>query len=309
MDNKQITKIDRDLLLEIADMHKLPEGSFNIRKNGESILRNSNTDIEIISKKDKSGIDIIIKPNVKNKSVHIPVIITQSNLTELVYNDFYVGENADVTIVAGCGIHNPSSEKSEHDGLHAFHLAKNSKVKYIEKHLGIGNKGDKVLNPETKVYMDDNTYFEMETVQLGGVSSANRKTYAKLKNNSKLIIKERILTTDNQIAKTNFKVDLVGKNSSVDVLSRSVAKDNSKQEFISNIIGNNECFGHVECDGIIVNNAQIISTPKINAKNVNASLVHEAAIGKIAGEQILKLLSLGLTEQEAEDLIIKGFLQ
>lgn len=309
MDNKQITKIDKDLLLEIADMHKLPEGSFNIRKNGESILRNSNTDIEIISKKDKSGIDIIIKPNVKNKSVHIPVIITKSNLTELVYNDFYVGENADVTIVAGCGIHNPSSEKSEHDGLHTFHLAKNSKVKYIEKHLGIGNSGDKILNPETKVYMDDNTYFEMETVQLGGVTSANRKTYAKLKNNSKLVIKERILTTGNQIAKTNFKVDLVGKNSSVDVLSRSVAKDSSKQQFNSNIIGNNECFGHVECDGIIVNNAQIISTPKIDAKNVNASLVHEAAIGKIAGEQILKLLSLGLTEQEAEDLIIKGFLQ
>ncbi len=309
MDNKQITKIDRDLLLEIADMHKLPEGSFNIRKNGESILRNSNTDIEIISKKDKSGIDIIIKPNVKNKSVHIPVIITKSNLTELVYNDFYVGENADVTIVAGCGIHNIGSEKSEHDGLHTFHLAKNSKVKYIEKHLGIGNFGDKILNPETKVYMDDNTYFEMETVQLGGVTSANRKTYAKLKDNSKLVIKERILTTGNQTAKTNFKVDLVGKNSSVDVLSRSVAKDSSKQQFNSNIIGNNECFGHVECDGIIVNNAQIISTPKIDAKNVNASLVHEAAIGKIAGEQILKLLSLGLTEQEAEDLIIKGFLQ
>lgn len=309
MNNKQITKIDRDLLLSIADIHKIPEGSFNIRKNGESILRNSDSDIEIVSKKDKSGIDIIVKPNIKNKSVHIPVIITQSNLTELVYNDFYIGENSDVTIVAGCGIHNPSNEKSEHDGLHTFHLAKNSKVKYIEKHLGLGNKGDKVLNPETKIFMDNDSYFEMETVQLGGVSYANRKTYAKLKDNSKLIIKERVLTTENQTAKTNFKVDLVGKNSSVDVLSRSVAKDYSKQEFNSNIIGNSECFGHVECDGIIVNKAEIISTPKINAKNVNASLVHEAAIGKIAGEQILKLLSLGLTEQEAEDLIIKGFLQ
>ena len=307
--NKEINKIDRELLLSIADMHKIPEGSFNIRKNGESILRNSNSDIEIVSKKDKSGIDIIVKPNVKNKSVHIPVIITQTNLTELVYNDFYIGENADVTIVAGCGIHNPSTQKSEHDGLHTFHLAKNSKVKYIEKHLGIGNQGDKVLNPETKVYMAENTYFEMETIQLGGVSSANRKTYAKLQDNAKLVIKERILTTENQIAKTNFTVDLVGKNSSVDVFSRSVAKDNSKQEFNSNIIGNNECFGHVECDGIIVGNSQIISTPKIDAKNVNASLVHEAAIGKIAGEQIIKLLSLGLNEEQAENLIIKGFLQ
>ena len=307
--NKEINKIDRELLLSIADMHKIPEGSFNIRKNGESILRNSNSDIEIVSKKDKSGIDIIVKPNVKNKSVHIPVIITQTNLTELVYNDFYIGENADVTIVAGCGIHNPSTQKSEHDGLHTFHLAKNSRVKYIEKHLGIGNQGEKVLNPETKIYMAENTYFEMETIQLGGVSSANRKTYAKLKDNAKLVIKERILTTENQIAKTNFKVDLVGKNSSVDVLSRSVAKDNSKQEFNSNVVGNNECFGHVECDGIIVGNSQITSTPKIIAKNVNASLVHEAAIGKIAGEQIIKLLSLGLTEEQAENLIIKGFLQ
>lgn len=304
-----MNKIDKDLLLQIADMHKIPEGSYNIRKNGQSILRQSNADIEIVSKTDKSGIDIIVKPNVKNKSVHIPVIITQGNLTELVYNDFYIGENADVTIVAGCGIHNPTDNKSEHDGLHTFHLSKNSKVKYIEKHLGIGNKGDKVLNPETKIFMDKSSFFEMETIQLGGVSSANRKTYAKLKDNAKLLIKERILTTENQTAKTNFKVELIGKNSSVDVLSRSVAKDNSWQEFNSNIIGSNECFGHVECDGIIVNNAQIVSTPKINAKNVNASLVHEAAIGKIAGEQIIKLLSLGLTEQEAEDLIIKGYLQ
>lgn len=304
-----MNKIDKDLLLQIADIHKVPNGSYNIRKNGQSIARQSDADIEIISKENGKGIDIIVKPNVKNKSVHIPVIITQGNLTELVYNDFYIGENADVTIIAGCGIHNPSNEKSEHDGLHTFHLSKNSKVKYIEKHLGLGNKGDKILNPETKIFMDENSHFEMETVQLGGVSSSNRYTYAKLKDNAKLIIKERVLTTENQTAKTSFKVDLVGKHSSVDVMSRSVAKDNSKQQFNSNIIGKNECFAHIECDGIIINNAQISSTPKINAKNVNASLVHEAAIGKIAGEQIIKLLSLGLTEQEAEDLIIKGFLQ
>ena len=304
-----MNKIDKDLLLQIADIHKVPNGSYNIRKNGQSIARQSDADIEIISKENGKGIDIIVKPNVKNKSVHIPVIITQGNLTELVYNDFYIGEHADVTIIAGCGIHNPSNEKSEHDGLHTFHLSKNSKVKYIEKHLGLGNKGDKILNPETKIFMDENSHFEMETVQLGGVSSSSRYTYAKLKDNAKLIIKERVLTTENQTAKTSFKVDLVGKHSSVDVMSRSVAKDNSKQQFNSNIIGENECFAHIECDGIIINNAQFSSTPKINAKNVNASLVHEAAIGKIAGEQIIKLLSLGLTEQEAEDLIIKGFLQ
>lgn len=303
-----MNKIDKDLLLEIAGIHKIPEGSYNIRKNGESIARSSNADIEIATKKDKSGIDIIVKPNVKNKSVHIPVIITMANITELVYNDFFIGDNAEVTIVAGCGIHNTGDKPSEHDGLHTFHLGKNCKVKYIEKHLGIGKTGNKILNPVTKIFMDNNSFFEMETVQLGGVDYSNRKTYAKLKDNAKLVIKERILTTENQVAKTLFNVNLLGKNSSVDVLSRSVAKNSSKQEFNSVITGNNECFGHIECDGIIVDNAQIASTPKVYAKNVNASLVHEAAIGKIAGEQVTKLLTLGLTKEEAENLIIKGFL-
>ena len=303
-----MNKIDRDLLLQIADMHSIPEGSYNIRKNGESIERNCNSDIEIVSKKDKSGIDIIIKKDVKNKSVHIPVIITKENLFDLTYNDFYVGDNADVVIVAGCGIHNPGKETSRHDGIHSFHIGKNAKVKYIEKHLGIGNYGDKILNPTTKIIMKENSYFEMETIQLGGVSYSSRKTIAKLYNNAKLIIKERVLTAENQTAKTSFRVELIGENSSVDVISRSVAKGNSHQEFNSNIIGKNSCFGHVECDGIIVNDATISSTPKIEAKNVNASLVHEASIGKIAGEQVLKLLTLGLNKQEAEDLIIKGFL-
>lgn len=303
-------KIDRELLEQIADLHSVPEGAYNIRKNGEVLSRNSTSDIEIIPKKNKSGIDIIVKPNVKNKSVHIPVIITMGGLTDLVYNDFYIGENADVTIVAGCGIHNATDINSEHNGIHTFHLEKNSKVLYIEKHLGVGNgSGDKILNPVTKIIMKENSDFVMETTQLGGVSSSVRETRAKLSDNAKLVIKEKILTTESQTAKTKFDVELIGENSSVDVISRSVAKDNSYQNFYSQVKGKNNCFGHVSCDGILVDNARIDSTPKIICENVNATLVHEAAIGKIAGEQLIKLMTLGLTEQQAEDLIIKGFLK
>ncbi len=303
-------KIDKELLEQIANLHSVPEGAYNIRKNGEALSRNSTSDIEIIPKKNKSGIDIIVRPNVKNKSVHIPVIITMGGLTDLVYNDFYIGENADVTIVAGCGIHNATDINSEHNGIHAFHLEKNSKVLYIEKHLGVGNgSGDKILNPVTKIIMKENSDFVMETTQLGGVSSSVRTTKAKLYDNAKLVIKEKILTTEYQIAKTKFDVELIGENSSVDVISRSVAKDNSYQNFYSQVKGKNHCFGHVSCDGILVDNARIDSTPKIICENVNATLVHEAAIGKIAGEQLIKLMTLGLTEQQAEDLIIKGFLK
>ena len=303
-------KIDKELLEQIANLHSVPEGAYNIRKNGEALSRNSTSDIEIIPKKNKSGIDIIVRPNVKNKSVHIPVIITMGGLTDLVYNDFYIGENADVTIVAGCGIHNATDINSEHNGIHAFHLEKNSKVLYIEKHLGVGNgSGDKILNPVTKIIMKENSDFVMETTQLGGVSSSVRTTKAKLYDNAKLVIKEKILTTEYQSAKTKFDVELIGENSSVDVISRSVAKDNSYQNFYSQVKGKNHCFGHVSCDGILVDNARIDSTPKIICENVNATLVHEAAIGKIAGEQLIKLMTLGLTEQQAEDLIIKGFLK
>ncbi len=303
-------KIDKDLLSQIADLHNIPEGAYNIRKNGEALSRNSTADIEIVPKKNKSGIDIIVKPNVKNKSVHIPVIITMGGITDLVYNDFYIGENADVTIVAGCGIHNATSDKSEHNGIHSFHLEKNSKVVYIEKHLGVGKgQGEKILNPVTKIVMKENSDFVMETIQLGGVSSSVRTTKAKLYDNAKLVIKEKILTTQEQSAHTKFDVELLGDNSSVDVMSRSVAKDNSYQNFYSQVKGKNRCFGHVSCDGILVDNARIDSTPKIICENVNATLIHEAAIGKIAGEQLIKLMTLGLTEQQAEDLIIKGFLK
>lgn len=305
-----LKEIDKDLLGQIADMHSIPQGSYNIRKNGESLARVSSEEIEIIPKKDKSGIDIFVKPGVKNKSVHIPVIITVGGLNDLVYNDFHIGANSDILIVAGCGIHNPTNQRSQHDGIHTFYLEENCRVKYIEKHLGMGmGAGEKVLNPTTIIEMKSGSNFEMETIQLGGVSYSDRKTMAVLADNAKLLITEKVLTDEKQIAKTLFNVELKGKNSSVEVVSRSVAKGKSKQKFVSNIIGKNESFGHVECDGILLDNAEIVSVPKIVAKNVDASLVHEAAIGKIAGEQVLKLMTLGLTEEEAQAEIIKGFLR
>ncbi len=303
-----MNKIEKDLLLAVADLHQVPQGAYNLRENGKPVERQSSQNIEITPKLDKSGIDITIKPNTQNESVHIPVIITESGVKDLVYNDFYVGENSDVLIVAGCGIHNAGDSASQHDGIHAFHIGKNAKVRYVEKHIGVGQKGDKVLNPVTQVYMEEGSYMLMETTQLGGVSSSVRRTEGELKDNAKLVIKEKILTSDSQTAKTEFDVKLSGKNSSCEVISRSVTRDNSFQEFVSKLIGQNECFGHVECDGILLDNSRIISTPEIVAESTQATLIHEAAIGKIAGDQIIKLMTLGLTEKEAEDMIIQGFL-
>ena len=304
-----MNKIEKDLLLAVSDLHQIPAGAYNIRQNGKGIDKKSTANIEIVSKKDKSGIDIIIKPNTINESVHIPVIITESGIKDVVYNDFYIGDNSDILIVAGCGIHNPDKNSSEHNGIHTFHIGKNAKVKYVEKHLGVGQSGEKILNPITEVYLDNGSYMLMETTQLGGVSYSQRKTIAEVSDNAKLVIKEKILTSENQQANTNFDVLLTGKNSSCEVTSRSVSKGQSSQEFISKVTGNNLCFGHVECDAIIMDNSKIISTPEIVANCVDANLVHEAAIGKIAGEQIIKLMSLGLTEKEAEDMIIQGFLK
>ncbi|MGN1269934.1 MAG: SufB/SufD family protein [Clostridia bacterium] len=302
--------IEKNLLKTIADIESTPMGAYNIRENGKSVGRSTTANIDIVSKEDKPGIDIIIKPNTKNESVHIPVILTEAGFNDIVYNDFYVGENADVVIVAGCGIHNNYCETSEHDGIHTFHLSKGAKVKYIEKHYGEGSgTGDKILNPQTIVYLEDYATLEMETVQIEGISSTVRETKGELGNNSSLIITERIMTSGNQVAKTIFNVDLNGEDSSVHVASRSVAKENSIQEFVSNVNGNNKCFGHVECDAIIMDKAKVISTPKITANDIDASLTHEAAIGKIAGEQLIKLMSLGLTEKEAEQQIINGFLK
>lgn len=302
-------KITKNLLKQISDLDGLPQGAYNFRVNGQGFARNSTTDIEIVSKQGKSGIDIFIKDNTKNQSLHIPVMLTQIGLKDVVYNDFYIGENCDVTIVAGCGIYNCSSSISEHDGIHAFHIGKNSKVNYIEKHLGTGaDKSEKVLSPTTKVVMKNNSSMTMETTQIGGVSYADRKMYAKLGDHASLVIKEKILTTGSQVAKTKFTVDLVGKKCSVDVVSRSVAKDISLQKFRSVVNGKNECFGHVECDGIITGKGQVVSIPEIKALDVNSTLIHEAAIGKIATDELVKLQTLGLCEEEAENEIIAGFL-
>lgn len=304
-----MNEIEKKLLEKIADLHSTPSGAFNIRKNGSTLDRASSKEIEIIPKKDKSGIDIKIKDDTQNKSVHIPVIITVGGLNDLVYNDFYIGKNCDVVIVAGCGIHNATCKTSIHSGIHSFHVGENSKVKYIEKHVGEGNgSGGKVLNPVTKIYLKKKSQMQLESLQIEGVTSTVRKTNAIIDDGAILKIQENILTTDAQTAKTIFNVRLKGKNSSVEVVSHSVAKDISFQEFKSNIIGENVCFGHVECDGIMLGDARIVSLPMIDARNSNASLVHEAAIGKIAGDELVKLMTLGLSQKEAENMIINGFL-
>jgi len=303
-----MNNIEKDLMLAVADLHQIPSGAFTLRENGKSVKVKSTANIEIVKKKDKSGIDIIIKPNTINESLHMPVIISETGVDDVVYNDFYVGDNSDILIVAGCGIHNPGDNKSQHDGIHSFHLGKNARVRYVEKHIGTGNIGEKVLNPTTIINMSEGSYLEMETTQLGGVSYSNRDTKALLDSGAKLVVKEKILTSNNQTADSRFDIVLKGEDSTVDVISRSVTRDDSSQTFFSRVVGENRCFGHVECDAILMDNSHISATPEIVAKCVDANLVHEAAIGKIAGEQLIKLKTLGLTDKEAEEMIIKGFL-
>lgn len=299
----------KKLLKTIADMDETPQGAYNIRVNGKGVERQSTDNVDIVSKADVDGIDIIVKPNVK-EFVHIPVVITTEGVQDKVYNDFYIGENSDVVIVAGCGIHNDGDHLSQHDGIHTFHLGKNSKVKYTEKHYGSGSeKNKKVLNPVTVVNLGENSVLEMETVQIEGVDETLRVTKGVIGDGAALTIKEVIMTSGVQTAYTEFEVDLAGENSRVTLSSRSVAKGNSKQEFKSQIVGNNACTGHSECDAIIMDNASVSAIPLITANHVDASLIHEAAIGKIAGEQIIKLMSLGLDEKQAEEEIIKGFLK
>lgn len=303
-------QIQKTLLEQVADLHDVPTGAYNIRSNGTSAGRNTTANIDIVTKTDKPGIDIIIKPNTKNESVHIPVIISESGLEECVYNDFYIGENADVVIIAGCGIHNCGDQTSKHDGVHAFHVGKNAKIKYVEKHYGSGDgTGGRIMNPQTIVDIEQGGYLEMETTQIKGIDSTKRFTRATLDKDAKIVITEKLMTHGDQYAETTFEVDMNGENSSANVISRSVAKDNSKQIFLSKINGNSKCTGHSECDAIIMDNAVISAIPEITANDLDAALIHEAAIGKIAGEQIIKLMTLGLTAEEAEEQIVNGFLK
>ncbi len=306
----ELDKVQLNLLEQVADLHSVPEGAYNIRSNGYALGRRSSANIEIIPKQDKPGIDIFIKPGTKNESVHIPVLLSETGIKDLVYNDFHIGHDSDIVIVAGCGIHNGGDLQSEHSGIHSFFVGKNAKVKYVEKHYGEGDgNGENIMNPTTIIEMAENSYMEMETAQIKGIDSTIRKTSAKLSDGATLVIGEKILTHGKQKAITEFEVDLSGEKSSAHVVSRSVAKNDSYQEFISKVYGNNLCNGHTECDAIIMDNAKIAAIPEIKAKHPDASLIHEAAIGKIAGEQLIKLMTLGLSEKEAEEQIIAGFLK
>ena len=306
----QLDEIQKRLLMEVADLHKVPEGAYNIRSNSQAVGRNSTANIEITSKTDVSGIDIRIKPGTKHESVHIPVVLSQSGLKEVVYNDFYIGEDCYVVIVAGCGIDNCGNQDSEHDGIHRFYVGKGAKVKYVEKHYGSGTgSGKRILNPGTEVYMEENSTMEMEMVQITGVDDTERTTIAELAAGAKLVVRERLMTHGDQRAISTYDVRLNGEGSSADVVSRSVARDNSYQKFDAKLLGNAPCNGHTECDSIIMDKGRILAVPGLEANDVDAALVHEAAIGKIAGDQIIKLMTLGLTEAEAEEQIINGFLK
>ncbi|MBR3181780.1 MAG: SufD family Fe-S cluster assembly protein [Eggerthellaceae bacterium] len=304
-----LSPIDESLLATIANIHGMPKGAFNIRRDGQLVERHNSAYIEISTKTDNPGIDIKVKPGTKGESVFIPVIVTQSGLKDVVYNTFYIGDDCDIEIIAGCGIHNSSHAASEHDGIHSFHIGKNCRIKYIEKHYGEGEgTGERILNPTTNVYMDEDSFCEMEMIQLRGVTSTVRETNATIGARSKLVLTERLLTHDQQTAESNVVIELEGEDSSVQIISRSVAQDDSVQIFNPLVVGKAACRGHVQCDAIIMGNARVKSIPGIEAVSPDAILMHEAAIGKIAGEQITKLMTLGLSEEEAEQEILDDFL-
>ena len=306
----KLDAIQKRLISEIADLHSVPAGAYNFRANSQLAGRNTTANIDIISKENGSGIDIRIKPGTKNESVHIPVVISESGIKETVYNDFYIGEDADVVIVAGCGIDNCGGQDSEHDGVHRFFVGRGAKVKYVEKHYGSGDgKGQRILNPVTECYMEEDSSMEMEMEQIKGVDSTERTTIAELKAGAKLIVKERLMTHGSQNAVSSYQVNLNGAGATADVVSRSVARDDSSQTFNARITGNAPCSGHTECDSIIMDRGHILAIPSLEANDIDAMLVHEAAIGKIAGDQLTKLMTLGLTEAEAEEQIINGFLR
>ncbi len=302
--------IQKRILMEVAGLEGVPAGAYNIRANGKSSARNVTANIDIVTKEDGSGIDIYIKPGTVNESIHIPVVLSESGLHEVVYNDFHIGENCDVVIVAGCGIHNCGDQDSEHDGIHRFFVGENAKVKYVEKHYAEGDgRGKRILNPVTEVTMEANSSMEMEMVQIKGVDSTDRVTNANLAEGASLVVRERLMTHGDQVAISSYNVNLNGDGASTDVVSRSVARDQSYQKFDSKITGNASCTGHTECDAIIMDQAKILAIPQLEANHIDAGLIHEAAIGKIAGEQIIKLMTLGLNEAEAEEQLINGFLK
>ncbi len=306
----QMDEIQKRLMAEVADLHDVPMGAYNFRVNGASAGRSNTANINITSKEDGTGINVHIQSGTKKESVHIPVVLSDTGIKETVYNDFFVGDDCDVVIVAGCGIDNCGSQDSEHDGIHRFFIGKNSTVKYVEKHYGSGSgDGKRILNPVTKVSLGEHSFMEMEMVQIKGVDSTERVTTAELKEGARMVVRERLMTHGKQHALSTYKVELNGDGSSADVVSRSVARNHSYQKFDACIVGNAACQGHTECDSIIMDNGKILAVPSLEANHVDAMLVHEAAIGKIAGDQLIKLMTLGLSEKEAEEQIISGFLK
>ena len=305
-----LDEIQKRILAEVADLHKVPDGAYNFRANGESAGRQSTAHIDISTRPDGKGLEVRIKEGTKNESVHVPVVISESGLKETVYNDFIVEDNCDVVIVAGCGIHNCGDQDSQHDGIHRFFIGKNCKVKYVEKHYGDGEgRGKRVLNPKTEITVGEGSSLEMEMVQIKGVDSTIRETTASLEKGSRLLVRERLMTHGDQTAESSYVITMKGEGSSADVVSRSVAKDRSYQKYVSRIVGDAPCSGHTECDAILMGSAKVLAVPELEANNLDAALIHEAAIGKIAGDQIIKLMTLGLTEAEAEEQIINGFLK
>ncbi len=303
-------KLDLTLLKEIALMDSISTGAYNIRKNGDSAGRFSTENIRIENKTDgKAGIDINIKSGTKGETLHIPVIITESGHTETVYNDFFIGDDCDVTIMAGCGIHNCGEGESRHDGVHSFYIGKNSIVRYTERHYGDGDgKGGKIMNPETIVYVGEGSTIQMDTTQIKGIDSTARKTTIHVKKDGNAIINEKLLTHGDQYAESDMDLILEGENANGRIISRSVAQDDSKQVFRPNVIGKADCFGHIRCDSILMGNAKISSVPAVVPEHTDARLVHEAAIGRISGDQLIKRMALGLTVEEAEEKILQGFL-
>lgn len=305
-----LNALDRLMLEKVADLHEIPQGAYNIRKNGAGVQRNTTANIDIVTKKDKSGIDVIVKPHTQGESVHIPVIVTEDNINDVVYNTFEIGEYSDVLVVAGCGIHNSGNRKSQHDGIHNFFVRKGAKLKYVEKHYGQGEgEGQRVLNPKTIIEAEEGSIVELELIQIKGIDRTIRDTEIRLLGNAKLVVTERLLTYLDQEAESRITVELSGAGSSAQIISRAVAQETSKQVFYFDLVGRNRCRGHIQCDAIIMHNAQVLSTPRISAYHSEAQLVHEAAIGRIESEQLIKLMSMGFSEKEAEDTILNGFLK
>ena len=305
-----MNEITKSLLAMIADLKGEPDGAYNIREDSGCAGRQSTANVDIVPKKDKPGIDIIVKPGTKREKIYIPACVTHSGVNDLVYNDFIIGEDADVTIIAGCGVHSEGEEDAVHNGIHSFSVAKNARVRYVEKHVGTGKgTGKRLINPQTYIVLDEGSYLEMDTMQIKGVDSTKRITKAAVAAGAKVVVKEKLMTHGEQYAETAFTVDLNGEGSGADLVSRSVARDHSRQLFRSCINGNVACTGHSECDAIIMDQGVVSAIPELTANHVDAALIHEAAIGKIAGEQLIKLMTLGLTPEEAEAKIIEGFLK